>query len=251
MLKAVILVGICAGPCSSDILYQVTVDTSTVSGLSGYVDFQFNPGDVTTQPAFVQISNFTPGSSLSGAPRTTGSVAGALPGLVQIDNTSAFNDYFQAFAFGNALSFFLDFGGPAVNTPNGTSTSGSSFGLTLCNDANCLSPLQTTDLNGFVATVNINLDGTTIPTTFPASPGGPPAATLVAELIPEPPTMFSMAHCSRDGSYGVLSKEENQAVRVTGVVPATMNRWGLPTSQQQFLQHGNACIGAFGSNRGM
>jgi hypothetical protein len=161
ILIATVLAAMCAGPCAADVLYQVSVDTSAANGLSGYLDFQFNPGDATTQAAFIQISKFTPGSSLSGAPQTTGSVTGALPGLVQIDNTSAFNDYFQAFAFGNALSFFLDFGGPAVNTPNGTSTSGSSFGLTLCTDANCLSPLLTTDLNGFVATVNINLDGTT------------------------------------------------------------------------------------------
>jgi hypothetical protein len=97
-----------------------------------------------------------------------GGVLGVLPGTVTIDNSTAFNDYFQGFHFGATIQFLLSFGGPAVTSPNGTSTSGSTFGFGMWNSTET-NPLLTTDPNGFTFTVDLNLDGSTTPTTFPAA----------------------------------------------------------------------------------
>src|SRR5579862_2557176 len=57
----------------ADVSYLVSVNTSSVSGNSGFLDFQFNPGNSTTQQATAVISNFT-GGATQAVPTTTGSV---------------------------------------------------------------------------------------------------------------------------------------------------------------------------------
>jgi hypothetical protein len=52
---------------------------------------------------------------------------GALPGTLWFDNVAGFNDYFTGFAFGSTLSFLVNFSGPAVTSPDGVSTSGSTL----------------------------------------------------------------------------------------------------------------------------
>jgi hypothetical protein len=77
------------------ITYNVTVDTSSISGTSGSLDFQFNPGPLTTQAASLQILDFSSDGSLAGSPSLTGDVSGALPGTLTYDNGTAYNDYFE------------------------------------------------------------------------------------------------------------------------------------------------------------
>ncbi len=172
----------------ASILYQVTVNTSTLSGTNGNIDFQFNPGGATSQAALVAISSFT-GAVINGTAFTTGGVSGNLPSTVTINNSTAFNDYFQALTFGPSLSFLLQFNGPAVNSPNGTATSGSAFGLSLYNAAGD-TPLLTTNPDGFIGTANVNLNGTVTTTTYPSNgTGGAPVATFtVVSSVPEPGT---------------------------------------------------------------
>ena len=57
---------------------------------------------------------------------------------------------------GNTIQFDLVLSGPAVLTPYGISTSGSSFGIGLW-DSTGLNPLLTSDPNGFAGIVNLNL----------------------------------------------------------------------------------------------
>jgi PEP-CTERM motif len=176
------------GSVRADTLLRVTVSTGSIAGSSGFLDFQFNPG-ADSQPGFVQLENFTSDGSLNGGPQVSGAVSGTLPGVVRIDNTTGFNDYFQPFDYGQTFSFLLDLGGPAITSPNGTSTSGSSFGLGLF-DSN-QNPLLTIDPNGFAAVVQVNLDGTTTPQVFPSNAnGGPPVTTVAA--VPEPGTLASL-----------------------------------------------------------
>jgi len=93
---------------TADVIYFVTVDTTAIGGTPGNIDFQFNPGGSSSQPAFVSISLFSSsGGILTGAPFTVGDVSGALPGDVTIANTAALNDYFQPFTFGTSFQFQL------------------------------------------------------------------------------------------------------------------------------------------------
>src|SRR6185369_8428808 len=84
---------------ATPVSYQVNVNTVSLSGTTGNVDFQYNPGPGTTDPSFITIDFFTPGGGLFGAPFTVGGVTGILPGAVTINNSGAFNDYFQGITF--------------------------------------------------------------------------------------------------------------------------------------------------------
>ncbi len=65
---------------AAPITYDVTVNSSSISGTAGSLDFNFNPGPLVTQPASLQILNFTSDGTLAGSPVLTGDVTGALPG---------------------------------------------------------------------------------------------------------------------------------------------------------------------------
>jgi hypothetical protein len=174
-----------AGPLT----YSVTIETSAINGTSGNLDLQFNPGAMPgTQLATAAVEGFSSDGTLVGAAVLTGDVTGALPGTVSFDNQTAFNDDFQAIDFGNTIQFELVLSGPAVLTPDGISTSGSTFGVGLWDSAG-INPLLTSDPDGFVGVVNINLDGSGTPTTFLTDAGGPAAVTFTPEetpAVPEP-----------------------------------------------------------------
>src|SRR5437879_7504439 len=78
------------------ITYDVSVNTSAISGTSGSLEFQFNPGGLDTQAASLQILNFTSDGTLAGSPAVTGDVSGTLPGTLTFDNGAFFNDYFRS-----------------------------------------------------------------------------------------------------------------------------------------------------------
>jgi hypothetical protein len=148
------------------LLLPVTINTSSVTGTSGSLDFQFNPGPLTSQFASLQIENFTTDGILNGAPQLTGDASGGpLSSTVLLDNGTVYNDYFQAFTYGTQLSFDLLFSGPAVNSPNGTSTSGSTFAFSMFSDPLGITPVLTSDTaDGWAFTTSVNLDGSATPT---------------------------------------------------------------------------------------
>ena len=174
-----------AGPLT----YSVTIETSAINGTSGNLDLQFNPGAMPgTQLATAAVEGFSSDGTLVGAAVLTGDVTGALPATLSFDNQTAFNDAFQAMVFGTGIQFELVLSGPAVTAPDGVSTSGSTFGVGLWDSAGS-NPLLTSDPDGFVGIVNINLDGSGTPTTFLTDTGGPPVVTLTPEggpVVPEP-----------------------------------------------------------------
>ena len=98
--------------------------------------------------------------------RISGAVTGTLPGSMRIDNTAAFNDYFEGFTFTNALSFVVTFDGPAPSVAN----SGSLFAFSLY-AADEVTPLLANfpDL-GAIAVGDVGVDGAvTFSTPEPAS----------------------------------------------------------------------------------
>jgi hypothetical protein len=169
-----------AGP----ITYDVTVDTSFISGTAGSLDFNFNPGPLVTQAASLQILSFASDGTLAGSPALTGDVAGTLPATLTFDNGTAFNDYFEGFTFGSTLSFRVSLYGPALSSPDGVSTSGSTFAFSMFSDPAGTMPVLTTDTtDGFAFTVDVNLDGTTAVNNFSSQTVVSPATT---STTPEP-----------------------------------------------------------------
>jgi hypothetical protein len=142
------------------------------------LDFNFNPGPLVTQAASLQILSFSSDGTLAGSPTLTGDVSGALPATLTFDNGTGFNDYFEGFTFGSTLSFDVSLFGPALSSPDGVSTSGSTFAFSMFSDAAGTIPVLTTDTtNGFAFEVNVNLDGTTTATTFLPTTGVPEPGT--------------------------------------------------------------------------
>jgi len=183
-----------AGPIS----YAVTVDTlsSYFSGVTGSLDFQFNPGDATAQAATATITNFmtegTVGSVIPPTPPMTGGGAsGMLPGTVSIVNSALSpdsNELNQAFTYGSTFSFILTFSGDAVDNPN-DSGSGSTFRLFLLDGSgNTLPPNMPNSPLGEVLDIDLNPDGTTTAFTFPFidNSGAQQPAVATAVVIPEP-----------------------------------------------------------------
>jgi hypothetical protein len=178
-LAVAVLAALSASTAAASVSYMVNLDTSSVNGTSGFVDLQFNPGNASSQPATIQIVNFDPdGGTLVGAPMITGGVTGVLPGTLTFTNAAALNDYFQQFTYGTHISFTVVLSGPAIDSPNGTATAGSTFSVSLLDSA--MNQILSNDPSGAAAQININLDGTTTAVALPNANGGPSIATITA-----------------------------------------------------------------------
>jgi len=166
--RSLLLLLFFAVPAMPDVIYNVTIDTSSINGDYGSLDFNFNPGPGTAQLADLQILDFTPGGSLAGdCPCGTGDVSGQLPTTVTFDNGTPYNDYFDQFTYANTISFELDFSGPAIDMPDGVSTAGSTFAFSMFSDSAGTMPVLTSDsTDGFAFTINVNLDGSTTLTNY-------------------------------------------------------------------------------------
>jgi hypothetical protein len=134
----------------ADYSYNFDVNTSSLSGTNGYLDLQFSPGSYSGTASAV-VSNFSSDAALNSV-IITGDVTGALPGTITLNNTTGFNDYYQAVTFGNNVHFSLNLSGAADNA----------FGLFFfANDGS--TPLLTSDMtNGAAATVTLTPTGTVL-----------------------------------------------------------------------------------------
>ena len=136
-----------AATCArADSWYEFSVDTSSIAGKSGYMDFQFNPGATSSDGSAV-VTNFSSNASNFGIPVITGDAAGALPGTVTINSTyGQWNDYFQSLNFGTTISFLLELSGGSGNT----------FGLSFYSTDGA-TPLLTSDSpNNCATTIDLN-----------------------------------------------------------------------------------------------
>ncbi len=182
-LGLVFLAALAAGSATAAVTYQVTIDTSSVSGTAGNLDFQFNPGNASSQAATVTLSNFNGGGGVvTGPPQVSGNVTGTLPGnLVFANNPSALNEYFQPFTYGSQISFTVTLMGPAIDSPDGLATAGSTFGVGLYDNSFLIpQPILTNQGagSGFAGQIDINLNGSTTATAFPNANNGPSVVTF-------------------------------------------------------------------------
>jgi hypothetical protein len=173
----------------ADVTYQVTADTSSIVGSSGYLDLQFEPNPVVTNPATAAVTKFATSGTLSGAATLTGDVTGQLPGALSFDNLTSFNDYFQATTFGNTLSFDVTLAGP---TPQGGAASAFNIAFYAADGA---TPILTTDTtNGIAGDIILNGDGSTSADAIPATAGGASVLTIsLVSATPEPSYTFLLA----------------------------------------------------------
>lgn len=125
ILAASLLALLGSHPAWADTWY-VTVDTSTLSGQSGWLDFQFNPADLSAPAASASLAAFSTDGTLSAAV-PTGDVAGTLSGTLMLGNSQSFNDWLQGYTFGSTLSFSVTLDVPVPNA----SGSGTAFSLSL------------------------------------------------------------------------------------------------------------------------
>jgi hypothetical protein len=187
-----VLLLLCAAISASatTITYEVMIDTSSIDGTTGSLDFNFNPGSLRTQTASLQILGFSSDGALVGSPALTGDVSGTLQTTVTFDNGTGFNDYFEEFTYGSFFSFDVSLSGAALTSPDGGSTSGSTFAFSTFSDAAGTIPALTTDLtDGLAFIVDVNLDGTTTVTDY----SDQTTVETEASAAPEPCSLFLVA----------------------------------------------------------
>jgi hypothetical protein len=200
---------ILTGPAFGDTLtFQITVNTASVSGTTGYVDFQLDPGSLGAAGVTASIIEFS-GATLSTNTTTTGTVTGtnlyyiagdvftspaSSPILISPFNTltlmneDSSNELTQALTFGTSASFDLTLSGPGVSLlGNAGSTSGTAFLLDFLNDAQTAYTL-TNDTTGSTASGwadLINVSNTGVVTATPAQGG----FSQMVIITPEPSSM--------------------------------------------------------------
>lgn len=182
------------------VIYDITLNTSSLNGQSGYLDFQFNPGASGAPAATATITDFTSGTPAS-TDQTTNDASGLLPGTLTLGNGTAYNDLFQGFTYGSTFSFELTLSGAALDNPSGSI--GSTFALSLY-AADGVTPLLTTDPNGSVLTINVNSNGTTSVETFAQSStdSTPAAAATPLNPVPEPSSLVLTVSSLSVGLFG-------------------------------------------------
>ncbi len=167
------------GTAAADIIYDVVVDTSTVNGSNGYLDFTFGPGLISSQPATATITDFMGG--VLGLGVFSGDATGSLvPGPLTINNTPGYNDFFVEFQYGNSLAFTLTLSGPAVSMPDGVSDF-SRFVFSMLDSTGASPIIAVSDPDGFALTTELDNTGAATNETFA------PGITLTPGVPPQPP----------------------------------------------------------------
>lgn len=153
---AVLVLGATGGIAGQ--VYEVTIDTSSVSGSAGAIYLQFN-GGLNPDAASVSITSFLMGApgGLRATPAafSDGGVTGSLDALpLTIDNSTGLNDYEHFLVYGSDLMFQVAFDLPPVLS--GSSGSTFSFGLT---SGDGLTPVLTVDASGFSGQISYDTKG--------------------------------------------------------------------------------------------
>jgi hypothetical protein len=158
---------------ASLVYYTIDANTSALTGTSGYLEFQFNPGVAPVDPAFADVEYVVSDGTLLTPATDIGDVSGALPAIVQINNTDLTNDHAEGFTYGTSFRVYVVMSVPVVS---GSAFSGSSFYLTL--DDGSFTPLIAAG-----PLVEIDLDSNGNPTVINNSPN---SEAMVNNGTPEP-----------------------------------------------------------------
>jgi len=165
--------------------YQITVDTSSLYGTTGFLDLQLNPGNLNAPAAQALINGFSTDGTLGAVSlgNSWGNYSGTLPGAVTLVN-SALTDYDQAITYGNTLTFNVTFSGAFLTASCSGSCIDSAFILSLF-DGNYASLLSNDQLNGSLVTFQLPPGGGETYTNF-----GSPASVAGVAAVPLPPAFY-------------------------------------------------------------
>jgi hypothetical protein len=113
-----------AGPVE----YTFTLNTSSIVGTTGSLDFALDPGAGSDQSLTATVSDFLTNGFYGGTQTLTGNATGGpvITGnalTLLANNTTADNDDLETFTYGDTLSFKVDLNGPALTAPDGVATS--------------------------------------------------------------------------------------------------------------------------------
>lgn len=209
---------ILTGPAFGDaITYQITVNTASVSGTTGYMDVLLDPGSLGALGVTADISGFT-GATLSTNTTASGTTTGtnlyyidgdvyttppSAPILLSDTNTLTLvngddnNELTQALTFASSLTFYLTLSGPGISLAgNAASTSGTTFLLDFLNDAQT-AYLLSSDPTGSTASlwatsvISIGNNGAVTSVDNPGPGGGPSDETTT--VLPEPSSILLLA----------------------------------------------------------
>ena len=176
-----------AGGAQADFLF--TMNTSSISGDAGSLDFSLSPGAGSDQSLTVTVYKFAGGSyggsisqdgNATGGPVTSGSSLKLLA-----NSASQLNDDFETFDYGNSLSFMVSLSGSALTAPNGLGTSPYEFDLFTYSDAAGSDPALTKDPNGISGVIDISPEGVV------SAVGVSPDVTIAS--VPEPASLWLFA----------------------------------------------------------
>lgn len=174
-------------PVSAATAYHVSVDTASLVGTAGFLDLQFNPGDVTAPAAMALLNGMAGDLTLNAGAVVDGSVTGALPGPLSFANDTAFNAVLQPVTFGNVFDFTINFSGAYEGALSG---SGTRFSLALLDTF--YNPLATVDPAGTILQFDLMPGGDVSATTFDVMLGTPSIVSLTAVPLPAAlPLLFS------------------------------------------------------------
>lgn len=165
---------------------QITVDTSSVNGASGWVVFDLIDGSDGPGTSSVAITGFTPAGGLGSTIVATVGATGTLP-TVTLNDAEFFNEYLQDITLGDSISFTFETSGAlGAPTPDGFSflllarCDATPTAPTVAND--CIefeSLLPTSDPTGAGALFLFNIGG--------GFEGGQPyAESVTPTALPEP-----------------------------------------------------------------
>ena len=186
-VKVAVLTGLlfAATAARANPAFDVSLDTSSISGMTEEVVFQLIDGDGVVDNSLLLGDFSVGGGTVAGAPEYFGTsgVSGDLSGGISMDDSGGSAVFGQLLTFGSSLSFQL-------TTTNNFSGSGApdAFSMALLTPdlMTCLSDDQ-------VSCVLLQLDltgGTLSPSSFTlngaSAPGLPAPVVTVAETVPEP-----------------------------------------------------------------
>jgi hypothetical protein len=152
--------------------YEFAVNTTSLTGQSGYLDFEFDPGVTPFDSGSATLAGFTTDGTLTTAAPPFGDVRGSLPGTVVINNTDALNDYTPGITYGSFFDVFVTLDIPSVS---GTASGGNSFTLDV--EDSGFNPL----LSSTFPAVEIDLDAITGNPTITNNTSGPITVTPTPE----------------------------------------------------------------------
>jgi hypothetical protein len=143
-----------ASSAGADSQYDVTLDTSSLSGTTAALTFDLLSGG-GTQSNTISISNFSTNGLITSS-SSSGSVTGSIQGTASLRTPSFFNELQQGVTLGSTISFLLDAttNGPTLGSLNDT------FSLFLLDPTASSSLTSTGDPTFSDSLLTFQIDGT-------------------------------------------------------------------------------------------